>query len=145
MTRSRTFALVTLLVGLLSLASVATVDASVGSPCTGYAQEHCEQMAAMSDVALFSVAAPVHVLTGNGMGQEHFEAMSAGNVSLSAIAAPSPATDVLPRYAPEHFEQVATLGTDLSNSLDAIPVAASTVQFGQEHYEEIMAARVATN
>jgi hypothetical protein len=144
MTRSSKLALVTLLAGLLSLASVATVDAS--PPCTGYAQEHCEQMAAMNDVALFSVAAPVHTLAGNGMGREHFEAMAAGNVSLFAIAARSPATDSLPRYAPEHFEQITTVGADLNDtSTDASATAAPTARFGQEHYEEIMAARTATN
>jgi hypothetical protein len=104
MTHSSKLALVTLLVGLLSLASVATVNAS--APCTGYAPEHCEQMAAMNDVALFSIAAPVHTLAGNGMGQEHFEAMATGNVSLFAVAASSPAFDSLPRYASEHFEEI---------------------------------------
>ncbi|MGI8856209.1 MAG: hypothetical protein ACR2JW_10690 [Thermomicrobiales bacterium] len=144
MTRNSKLAFVTLLAGLLSVASVATVNASAISPCTGYAPEHCEQMAAMSDVTLFSVAAPVHILAGNGMGQEHFEAMSAANVSLFAVAAPSPATDYLPRYAPEHFEQM-TAGAALNNSADASPAAATTVRYGQEHYEEIMAARSATN
>jgi hypothetical protein len=140
MTRSSKLALVTLLAGLLSLASVATVNA--GSPCTGYAQEHCEQMDVMNNVALFSVAAPVHTLAGNGMGQEHFEAMAAGNVSLFTVVAPSPASDSLPRYAPEHFEQITTMGADLN---DASPAAATTVRFGQEHYGEIMAATNATN
>jgi hypothetical protein len=115
MTRSRTFALVTLLVGLLSLASVATVNASVGSPCTGYAQEHCAQMAAMSDAALFGVATPAHTLAGNGMGHEHFEQITTVGTDLN------------------------------DTSADANSVAATTVRFGQEHYEEIMAAINATN
>jgi len=77
MTCSSKLALVTLLAGLLSLATVATVSA--GPPCTGVAREHCEQMASANDVTSFSVAAvaPVHVPNGNGMGQEHLEAMTA--------------------------------------------------------------------
>jgi hypothetical protein len=95
MTRSSKLALVTLLAGLLSLASAATVNANVGAPCTGYAQEHCEQMAAMNDVALFSVAAPAHTLAGNGMGQEHFEAMSADQVAVFSVA-PDATTSIYP-------------------------------------------------
>ncbi|GEM_PF-3687608 len=107
MTRKSAVALVTLLVGLLSLASVTPVSAA--RSCTGYAQEHCEQIAAAEEGTRFSaVIAPsaVHVLGGNGMGQEHFEAMMAGNVRLFAVAAPATTESVLPRYAQEHFEEI---------------------------------------
>ena len=101
----------------------------------------------MNDVALFSVAAPVHTLAGNGMGQEHFEAMAAGNGAASSPS-PRPARPPhsLPRYAPEHFEQITTVGADLNDtSTDASATAAPTARFGQEHYGEIMAATNATN
>jgi hypothetical protein len=90
MTRSSKLALVTLLAGLLSLASVATVDASVGSPCTGYAQEHCAQMAAADGAIVYHVEAfaAVHTLAGSGIGQEHFEAMSATQVTAFSVAIP---------------------------------------------------------
>ena len=104
MTRSSKLALVTLLAGLLSLASVGSVSAD--NLCTVWAQEHCEQMAAADDAILFHAAiaaVPVHVLSGNGMGQEHFEAMTAEPftlLSVTSLAAPVH----LPGYAPEHFE-----------------------------------------
>ncbi len=107
MTRSSTLALVTLLAGLLSLASVGMVSAD--APCTGYAQEHCAQMAAADDAILFhavTVANPVHILAGNGMGQEHFEAMTTETLSVFAVAAPVPVAPHLPGYAPEHFEEI---------------------------------------
>jgi hypothetical protein len=81
MTRNSKLALVTLLAGLLSLVSVATVNAD--SPCTGYAQEHCEQMAAMNDVALFSVTTPAHGLDARGIGQEHYEEIMAARVATN--------------------------------------------------------------
>ncbi|MHB8647304.1 MAG: hypothetical protein ACYDAR_16070 [Thermomicrobiales bacterium] len=88
MTRKSTLALVTLFAGLLSLASVATVSAN--APCTGYAQEHCEQVNAAKDALLFQtveVTAPVHILSGNGMGQEHFEALTVGEYTTIKVAA----------------------------------------------------------
>ena len=106
MTRSSKLALVTLLAGLLSFASVVTVSAD--APCTKYAQEHCEAMAAASDVTLFSAAiapTPVHMLSSRGVGQEHFEAMTTETVSVFAVAAPAAAPH-LPGYAPEHFEEI---------------------------------------
>jgi hypothetical protein len=78
MTRNSKLALVTLLAGLLSLASVGS--ASAAAPCTGYAQEHCEQVAAADDAILFYAedAPPsVRLLPANGIAQEHFEAMMA--------------------------------------------------------------------
>ena len=52
-------------------------------------------MAATSDVALFGVATPTHTLAGNGMGQEHFEAMSAEHVTVFSVA-PDAATTIYP-------------------------------------------------
>ena len=88
MARNR-LALVTLFVGLFALASAAS--ASAGAPCTGYAQEHCEQMAAAQDeniVYHIESASPAHILSGNGMGQEHFEAMTPMNVTVFSVAQP---------------------------------------------------------
>jgi hypothetical protein len=105
MTRSSKLALVTLLAGLLSLASVATVDA--GAPCTGYAQEHCAQMAAADDAIVYHVEAfaAVHTLAGTGIGQEHFEAMSATQVTAFSVAIPTPVRIFsCSGYAREHCE-----------------------------------------
>jgi hypothetical protein len=111
MTRtSSKLALVTLLAGLLSLASVASVGAGNSSPCTGYAQEHCEQMAAADDAIVYHIEAvsPMHILSGNGMGQEHFEAMDSGRVALFSVAAPAPMrTLTCTGYAREHCEAMA--------------------------------------
>jgi hypothetical protein len=109
MTRSSKLALVTLLAGLLSLAPAATVGASVGSPCTGYAQEHCAQMAA-DDAILYRVEAFVamHALPGSGIGQEHFEAMSATQVTTFSVATPTPVHILsCTGYAREHCEAMA--------------------------------------
>lgn len=106
MTRSSKVALVTLFAGLFSLVSVASVSAD--APCTGYAQEHCAAMAAANDVALFSAAiapTPVHLLSGRGIGQEHYEAMMTETLSVLAVATPASAPH-LPGYAPEHFEEI---------------------------------------
>lgn len=77
MTRTGKVAFVTLLASLLSLAPVGTVSAD--TLCGTRAQEHCEQMAA-GDAVIYHIEtiAPVHILAGNGIGQEHFEAMTAG-------------------------------------------------------------------
>jgi hypothetical protein len=107
MTRSSARALVTLLAGLLSFASVTVVNA--GSPCTGYAQEHCEAMTAANNATLFSAAiapTPVHILSGRGVGQEHFEAMTTETVSVFAITTPAPIAAHLPGYAPEHLAEI---------------------------------------
>lgn len=107
MTCSSTLALVTLLAGLLSLASVGTVSAD--APCTGYAQEHCEARAAADDAIRFhtvEVANPVHVLSGNGMGQEHFEEMMAAQFSVFSVNTPGAVAPHLPGYAPEHYEEI---------------------------------------
>jgi hypothetical protein len=136
MTRSSKLALVTLLAALLS---IATVGAS--APCTGYAQERCEQMAAAHDTALFriaEVASPVRLFPANGVGQEHFEAMESERLGLpgATLAAPGIVGSFIPRYAQEHYEQIT-----------AAPFAASTFapQHGQEHYEQIMAAQGTSN
>ena len=105
MTRRSTLALVTLLAGLMSLASVSAVSAD--SPCTGYAQEHCTQMAAADEAILFHAAIapiPIHMLSANGIGQEHYEAMTTETVSIFAVSAP--AAPHLPGYAPEHLEEI---------------------------------------
>jgi hypothetical protein len=143
MTRSSKLALVTLLVGLLSFTSVAAVNAD--PICIKVTDGQCAPVTEVDNAITYHIEAtsPTHILAGNGMGQEHFEAMSAGTVSLFAVAAPSPATDSLPRFAPEHFEQIATVGADLSNA--DTNAAATTARYGQEHYEEIMAASIATN
>ena len=114
MTRSSKLTLVTLLAGLLSLASVTAVSADTA--CTGYAQEHCEELAAADAAILFQAAiavAPMHLLSGNGMGQEH-------------------------------FEEMATVNSELFGDAPA-PSATATIKYGQEHYEEIMAATGASN
>ncbi len=109
MTRSSKLALVTLLAGLLSLASVGTVSAD--ATCTGKAQEHCEQMAAADDAATYHIEsiAPVHILSNRGVGQEHFEAMDAGQVTVFSVANPTP-THILggTGMGQEHFEAMAT-------------------------------------
>ncbi len=105
MTRSSKFALVTLLAGLLSLASVATVNAD--TTCTGYAQEHCEQMAAADDAATYHIEAiaPVHILSNRGVGQEHFEAMAADQVTVFSVANPTPVHILAGTgMGQEHFE-----------------------------------------
>jgi hypothetical protein len=83
MTRSK-LALVTLLAGLLSLASVGTVSAD--PPCTRTAQGNCAQMAA-DDAFVYRIeaASPAHIVSGNGMGQEHFEAMTADQVTAYSV------------------------------------------------------------
>ncbi len=95
MTRSSKLALVTLLAGLLSLASVGTVSAD--TTCTGFAQEHCAQMAAADDAVVYHIEAtsPVHILSGRGVGQEHFEAMDAGQVTVFSVA-PDATTSTYP-------------------------------------------------
>jgi hypothetical protein len=107
MTRSSKLALVTLLAGLLSFASVATVSADTS--CTGYAQEHCELMAAADDAITYHIeaASPMHVLSGNGIGREHFEAMTADQVALFGIAEPTPAHVLAgTSMGQEHFEAI---------------------------------------
>ncbi len=106
MTRSTKLALVTLLAGLLSFASIGTVSADTA--CTGKAQEHCEQMATADDAILFHAAVaapPVHILSGNGIGQEHFEAMTTEQFTVFSVAASAPLVH-LPGKAIEHYEQM---------------------------------------
>jgi hypothetical protein len=107
MTRRSKLALVALLAGLLSLVPVTTVSAD--TDCTGYAQEHCEEMVAANDAILFritEVASPVHLLGANGMGQEHFEAMSMAQPALFQIALSDTVATNLSIYAPEHHEEI---------------------------------------
>ena len=109
MTRSSKLALVTLLAGLLSLASVGTVSAD--TLCGARAQEHCEQMAAADDAILFQAAvAPtsVHILSSCGVGQEHFEAMMTAQFSVFSVGTPGSVATHLPGYAPEHYEEIMT-------------------------------------
>jgi hypothetical protein len=81
--------LVGLFVGLIVTVNAPAVGAS--RDCTGYAQEQCEAMVAAQDAApLF--AAPVHILGGKGIGQEHFEAIAATGAGTFVIAAPVNAT-----------------------------------------------------
>jgi len=131
MTRSSKLALVTLLVGLLSLASVGTASAT--APCTGFAQEHCEATASAQTAFVALVHLP-------GYAQEQYEAMSVVNPELfiGAPAILSVATAVM--FGQEHYEEITTtVGLNKSGS------PSRTAQFGQEHYEEIMAAQDATN
>lgn len=105
MTRSSKLALVTLLAGLLSLASVGTVNAD--TTCTGFAQEHCAQMAAADDAIVYHIeaASPMHILSGNGRGQEHFEAMTTDQVTVFSVAAPTPVHVLAGNgMGQEHFE-----------------------------------------
>ncbi len=106
MTRSSVLALVTLFAGLLSFASVTAVSA--GSPCIESAQRQCAAVA-VADNAILSHATiatyPVHVLSGRGMGQEHFEAMVAAQITVFSIAAPTPVHILsCTGYAREHCE-----------------------------------------
>ncbi len=107
MTRSSKLALVTLLAGLLSFTSFTAVSAD--TTCTGRAQEHCEQMAAADDAIVYHIAAvsPLHILASNGIGQEHFEAMTAEQFALFGISAPTP-VHVLSStgMGQEHFEAI---------------------------------------
>ncbi len=76
MTRSSKLALVTLLAGLLSLASVASVSAY--EPCDGQAENRCAVISAADEAIVYHIeaASPTHILSGNGTGQEHFEQMA---------------------------------------------------------------------
>jgi hypothetical protein len=139
MTRSSTFALVTLLVGLLSLAAVGTVNAE--NPCAGFAQEHCEQMEAAADATLF-LTTPVHILSGTGIGQERFEAMSntdgsfriASPANFSGLAA-SQSTAPYIGVAREQYEAMQA-GQFAALSLHA----AYQPGYAFEHYEQMLAA-----
>ena len=90
MTRSSKVALVTLLVGLLSLASVGTVGAR--TPCTGVAREQCEQSVADQAVTFhIAVASQTVAVPYLGVAREQYEAnMVLGTVSadVASVAAP---------------------------------------------------------
>jgi hypothetical protein len=89
MVRSSTLALVALFAVSLSFASVGAASADTG--CTGYAREHCEVIAAARDERIvyhIEAASPLHIRPGNGMGQEHFEAMTPGDVAVFSVAPP---------------------------------------------------------
>jgi hypothetical protein len=92
MTRSSKLALVTLLVGLLSFASVGTVSAD--TPCTGIAREQCEQVVAQQS---FSSQAGSYT----GVAREQYEAIQTGQFAALPVSA-----TYLPTIAPEHFEQM---------------------------------------
>ena len=73
-------------------------------------------MAAARDEGIvyhIEAASPMHVLSGNGMGQEHFEAMDNGRVALFGVAAPAPMrTLACTGYAQEHCEAMAALAAN---------------------------------
>ncbi len=106
--RTVTSALVGLFVGLLVTMDAPAVSAS--RACAGYAQEHCEAMMAAQDAAQFS-AQPVHILAGNGIGQEQFEALEGNGSGLFVIAVPTNtiAAHVESGYAPENYAQMASV------------------------------------
>lgn len=100
-------ALVTLLTGLLSLVSVTVVSAF--EPCDGQADNRCPITSIANDTTLFSASIapiPAHMLSGDGMGQEHFEAMMTTRFSVFSVAAPRAVAPHLPGYAQEHFEEL---------------------------------------
>jgi hypothetical protein len=73
--------------------------------CNGNAREQCEAMVAAQDAALS--AAPVHILGGNGIGQEQFEATEDTGYGQFVVAVPTNvATHVESGYAPENYEQM---------------------------------------
>ncbi len=95
--RSIAAILASLLVGLLLVGNAPA--ASAGGLCgTGYAPEHCEEMAAATDAMVFAAGAqarPVHILSGSGMGQEQFEAREAANDTVQfRVASVGPAIAV---------------------------------------------------
>jgi hypothetical protein len=92
MTRRSKLALVTLLVGLSSFASVGTVSAD--TPCTGVVREHCEQLAAQQTLS-FQVA------PYTGVAREQYEVMQAGQFAALPVSA-----TYLPTIAREHVEQI---------------------------------------
>jgi hypothetical protein len=92
MTRRSTLALVTLLVGLLSFASIGTVNAD--TPCTGIAREQCEQVVAQQSLSL-------QAASYTGVAREQYEAMQAGQFAVLPVS-----TRYLPTIAWEHYEQM---------------------------------------
>lgn len=133
--RSITTVLGSLLIGLLLTVNAPAVSA--GGACTsGYAPEHCETMMVSQGATLIpppsddptgttvssysmgawrhslddqaSLVAPlVHILDGNGLGQEHFEAMEGNGYGAFVVAAPmNAAVHSASGYAPENYEQM---------------------------------------
>jgi hypothetical protein len=96
---------------VVTLSAISVVPAvSAATPCIGYAPEHCEARAATADGTLFTAlmpAAPVHILSSTGMGQEQFEATEGSGYGMFLVAVPTNAgvhSDT--GYAPEHYEQM---------------------------------------
>ena len=92
MTRSSKLTLVSLFIGLMSLASVGT--ASADTPCTGVVREHCEWLAAQQSLTL--QAAPY-----TGVAREQYDTIQAGQLAalpVSTVYEPGPAF--------EHYEQM---------------------------------------
>jgi hypothetical protein len=112
--RSITAVLSALFVGLLVALNCPTVSAEGGSAqsavsarrdCNGYVREQCEAMVTAQDAALS--AAPVHILSVNGTGQEQFEATEDTGYGQFVVAVPTnAATHVESGYAPENYEQM---------------------------------------
>ncbi len=98
--------------GEWTVTAQASQAASADAPCGKYAPEHCETMMDSPDAALIpatteSAGSPVHILAGNGMGQEQFEAISGQPDALFLVAAPTAQAAHVPSgYAPENYEQM---------------------------------------
>jgi hypothetical protein len=102
--------LVALVVTLTAVATAPVVSAA--PPCTRYAPEHCEELAAIADATLFAAqvpAAPVHILSGTGMGQEQFEATEGSGAGTYLVAVPTNAMVHIDNgYAPENDQRMLT-------------------------------------
>jgi hypothetical protein len=95
---------------VVTLAAISTAPISAASPCTGFAPEHCEELAATADGTRFTrlmSAVPVHFLSGTGMGQEQFEATEATGYGTFLDAVPTSAVVHIDNgYAPENYQQM---------------------------------------
>ena len=105
--RSIRATVISLFMGLLVAINIPAAGAS--RDCAGYAQEQCEAMVAAQDAApLFT--APVHILSGNRMGPEQFEATEGDGYGTFLITVPTNATMHIENgYAPENYEQLAAV------------------------------------
>jgi hypothetical protein len=98
MARSSKLALVTLLAGLLSLASVGTVGAD--GPCTGYAREHCEQSAAQQAIPFTAAdSSPTSDAPYTGIAREHYEMMQTWQLAVLDASAPIQVATDAPGFA----------------------------------------------
>jgi hypothetical protein len=105
--RSITTTLGSLLVGLLLTINLTAVRAA--ELCEGQSDSRCPTTAVVSDTgpSVPDTTQVVHILGGNGMGQEQFEASEGQPGVLFLVAAPTAeVAHVQSGYAPENYEQM---------------------------------------